>query len=191
MSTMKSLACTYTNGIIKFFYFTSNFFQLGCGSFQMFRNNILYGNISTCCCCCKHEGSCFNLIRNDRILCAVKLLYTFNTDHISTCALNVRTHAVQEIGNVYNMGLSGCVLNNGTSGSQGSSHHNIDRCTNRYNIQKNMTAMEVFCFSNNCSMKNIYRCSKCPESFQMLVNRTASDVTASRKRHFCMFIFAK
>ena len=40
-------------------------------------------------------------------------------------------------------------------------------------------------------MKNINFRTKGSESFQMLIDRTASDIAATWKRNFCSFIFAK
>ena len=105
MSAMKSAHCTYTYGIIKLLNFTSDFLKLGCSSFEMLWNYILNCDITTGSCCSEHKGSCLNLVRNDGILCAVKLLNTLDTDHICTSTFDIGSHAVQEVGNVNHMRL--------------------------------------------------------------------------------------
>ena len=54
-----------------------------------------------------------------------------------------------------------------------------------------MASMKFICFRNNCSMHDIYLCTKRSESLQMLVDRTASDVASTWKRYLCMFILTK
>ena len=107
MSAMKSAHCTYTYGIIKLLNFTSDFLKLSCSSFEMLWNYILNCDIPTGSCCSEHKGSCLDLVRNDGILCAVKLLNTLDTDHICTSTFDIGSHAVQEVGNIYYMWLSG------------------------------------------------------------------------------------
>ena len=191
MSAMKSAHCTYTYGIIKLLNFTSDFLKLGCSSFEMLWNYILNCDITTGSCCSEHKGSCLNLVRNDGILCAVKLLNTLDTDHICTSTFDIGSHAVQEVGNIYYVWLSGSIFNNRTSWCKRCCHHNIDSCSYRNYIQENMASMKIRCLGNNGSMKNINFRTKGSETFQMLVNRTASDIAATWKRNFCSFIFAK
>ena len=159
MSAVKSLSGTYTYRIIKFFNLTSDLFKLCSCCFKMLRDNILYCNISTGCSSSKHKRSRFNLIRNDRVFCTMKFLNSFDTDNICSCTLDVCSHTVQEVGHVYDMWLSRRILDRSTSGCQRSSHHNIDRCTNRYNIQENMASVKVLCLCYTCTMKDVYLCS--------------------------------
>ena len=54
-----------------------------------------------------------------------------------------------------------------------------------------MASMKFICFRNNSTVHNINICTKCSESLQMLINRTASNITSAWKRYFCMFIFTQ
>ena len=66
-----------------------------CGDrLQMLRDHIFYGNITAGDRCGTHKCSGLDLIRDDRIVCSVKTSYTFDTDHIRTCAFNVCAHTV-------------------------------------------------------------------------------------------------
>ena len=58
-------------------------------------------------------------------------------------------------------------------------------------IKENMAAMKIRCLCNNCAVKNIHLGTKGSESFQMLVDRTASNIASAWKRNFRSFIFAK
>ena len=191
MSSVQSPSCTDANCIVKFLHFTANLFQLCSGCFQMLGNYIFYCNVSACSSRRKHKGSCLDLIRNNRIFCAVKLLHTFYADNVCSGALNVSSHAVQEVSYINYMRLSGRIFDNRASRSHRCCHHNVDGCANRHNIQENMASVKIFRTCHNRPMKNLYICSQSPEALQMLVNGTASDIASARKRHLRMFIFSK
>ena len=159
MSAVKSLACTYTYCIIKFFNLTSDLFKFGSCCLKMFRDNILNCNIPASCGSSKHKSSCLDLVRNDRILCTMKFLNTLDTDNISSRTLDVGSHTVQEVRNVYNMRLSRCILDRSTARCHRSCHHNVDRRTYRYNIKENMASMKVLCLCNDRTMKDVHICT--------------------------------
>ena len=191
MRTMKHMRRTDTNRIIKLLNLTPDLLKLRSRSLQMLRNNITDRNITTRSRSSKHKSTCLNLIRNNRILCTVKLLNTTDTDHIRTSTLNIRTHTVQEIGHVNNMRLPCSILNNGTAGCHRSSHHNINRSTNRNHIQENVAAMKILSLGNNSTMTDINLRTKSTESLQMLIDRSAADIASARKRNFRMLVLAK
>ena len=157
----------------------------------MLRNNIQYRYISPGSCCCEHECSCFNLIRDHRIFCAVETLYTTDLDHVCTCSSDVGSHAVQEVCNVYNVRLFRNIFQNGKSFCHSCCHHNIDGCSNTYNVKINMFSNKTVCFCNNLAMFDIYICTKCTESFEMLVNWSASDIASSWKCNFGTSVLSK
>ena len=116
---------------------------------------------------------------------------TCDTDDIRTCAFDSGSHAVQEVGYIYHMGFFCRIFNDGISLCHGSSHHNIDGRTYTDHVQENMRSMEFFCFRNNKSMFNTGCRTHSFKAFQMLIDRTASNVAASRKRDFCSLVFSK
>ena len=60
----------------------------------MLRYHILYGNVTTGNRRSAHKGARLDLVRNNGILRAMKLSYTFDTDGIRTSSLNVGSHTV-------------------------------------------------------------------------------------------------
>ena len=54
-----------------------------------------------------------------------------------------------------------------------------------------MCTFQLLCICNHQTMADIYRRTKCPESFQVKIKRTASDITSTRKSYLRMFIFSK
>ena len=106
----------------------------------MLRNHVFHHDIALGGCCGKHKGSCLDLVRNDRVLRAMKLLHSADTDHIGSCTLDVGSHAVQEVCHINNMRLTGGVLDDRIALCHGSCHHNIDGRTYRNGIQENMTS---------------------------------------------------
>ena len=158
----------------------------------MFRNYIFDQNIAACCRCSEHIGSCLDHIRHNRIICTVQHLHTSDTDHIRTGTLDIGTHAVQEVCCIYNVWLFCRIFNNGISFCHRCCHHNINGCTYRYSIHENMSSMKsVRCRCHDGTVFDIDGCTQCTEAFQMQIDRAASDVTATRQRYFCFFIFSE
>ena len=180
-----------TNRIVELFYLASSLDQLCCGCFQMLRNDIFYKYITACCCNCKHESTCLDLIRNNRIFCLVKFLHSHNSNHIRSCSTNVCAHTVQKVCHINDMRFFRCILNDSLSLSHRCRHHNIDSCTNGYFIHINMCSAQAFCLCNYKSVGNVNRCAHGTESLDVQVDRTASNITSTRKCNFCLFIFSK
>ena len=44
-----------------------------------------YRHISACCCSGKHKCSCFDLIRNDGVLCLMQGLHSTDLNHVCSC----------------------------------------------------------------------------------------------------------
>ena len=191
MSTMKFMRRTNTNRIIKLLNLTADLLKLGSRSLQMLRNNITDRNITTRSSCRKHKRTSLDLIRNDRILRTMKLLNTTDTDHIRTGTLDIRTHAVQEVRHINNMRLPCSILNDRTTSRHRSSHHNIDGSAYRNHIQEDMAAMKILRLRNDRTMTDIHIRAKSTETFQMLIDRSAADITSTRKRNLRMFILTK
>ena len=123
-------------------------------------------------CSCHHKGTCFNLIRYYSILRTMQTFDPFYTDNIGTCTLYICTHTIQEISQINHMWFFRSIFNNGLTVSHNSSHHNIDRCPYRNNIQINMIADQFLCIGIDDAMFNGNICTKCRESFNMLINRS-------------------
>ena len=142
---MNELLLTYyTHCFIIFFNPASNLYKLGTYSFKVFRDNILDKHI-TGCSRCNHKGSCFYLIRNNRICGSMQFLNALNSDNICTGALDIGTHTVKEIGNVNYMRLLSCILNSRSSLCQACCKHNVNSGSNRYNIHIYVPADKLLC----------------------------------------------
>ena len=70
-----------------------------------------------------------------------------------------------------------------------SSHHHIDRCPDCHNIKIQMRSAKFLRLCDNLAVFNIDVRTKSPKSFQMLIDRSASDIASSRQRNFRSFIF--
>ena len=156
----------------------------------MLWNYIFYHHIASGCCCCTHKGTSLDLIRNNRIFCAVKPLYAPDTDCVCSCTLNIGSHTVKEVCHIYDMGLLGSILKDRLSLCHSSSHHDIDGRSHRNHIQINMTCHQINGMGDHCSALNLYICSQRPEALNMLVNGAASDIAASGKRNLSALVFS-
>ena len=157
----------------------------------MLRNHIEYCHVALCHGCSKHKGTCLNLIRNNRILRPVKSAYTFDLDHIRTCASDISSHAVQEVGNIYYMRLFCHIFKNRHTLCHRSCHHHIDRSSYADNVKINMASHKSVRIGKNLSVLNLHFRSKGTESLQMLIDRSASDIAPARKCHFRVLILTE
>ena len=157
----------------------------------MLRNNILDQNISPRGGCGAHERGSFYLIRNNRVSCSMKLLDTLNSYDIRTCTLDICTHAVQKIGNIDHMRLLSGILYYRASFSKRCCKHNVDCRANRLHIKVYMASHKPVRRCRNHSVCCIYLSPHRLKAVDMLVYRSCSDITASRKRDMCILVFSK
>ena len=84
----------HPHGVVKLRHLTADFIQLCRYGFQVLGNHILYHHIAPGNGGGAHKRPCFNLIGNNGIFCAVKFLYTSDTDNIRSGSLDICPHAV-------------------------------------------------------------------------------------------------
>ena len=65
----------------------------------------------------------------------MELIHPVDTNGIRTGTLDVRTHGVEEVGQVNDMGLLGGILNGGHAVRQGGGHHDVHRCADGDHVQ--------------------------------------------------------
>ena len=157
----------------------------------MLRYNILDKNIAACNCCCTHKCSCFNLVRYNRICCAVKLINTFYSYYICTCAFYVSTHTVKQISYINHMWFLRCILYNCVSFCKYCGKHNVNRSSHRLHIKVNMPSYKPVSLSCNHSICCVHFSSHSLKTVNMLVYRSGSDITASRKCNMRLPVFSK
>ena len=157
----------------------------------MLRDHIQYGNVSLCRCRRKHKGSGFDLIRNDRILTLMECFHSADLDHIGSGSADIRSHTVQKVRHIHDMRLFRHIFHDRHTVCHCRSHHHVDRRADTDHVKIQMCAAKLFRLRNDLSMLDIHIGTQCAESFQMLVDRTASDIASARKRHLRTFIFSK
>ena len=170
--------------IVRFFHIAADFHQLRADGFQMLGNHILHRHIPSGGRCREHKGTSFNLVGDDGIFCSVELLHTADPDHIRSRALDVRSHAVQEIGEIHHMGFLCGVLDDGKTVRKGRRHHDIDGRPHADHVHVQMTPLQGLRFRDDQAMFDTHVCPQRLKSLDVLVDWTASDVTAAGKSHF-------
>ena len=121
----------------------------------------------------------------------MKLRHAFDPDHIRSCTLDIGAHAVKHIGHINHMRLLRRILQDRIPLGKGRCQHNIDGRTDRNHVKINMTAAKMIRIHNYHAMVDLRSCTKTTEALQVLVNRTASDVTAAGQRDLRLFIFSE
>ena len=82
------------------------------------------------------------------------------------------------------------ILDHGLPFRHHGSHHHIHGSAHRYHIHINMIATESLRLRDDQTMLNPHIGSQRTEPFDMLVYRTQPNITATRKRHLCLPVFA-
>ena len=191
MRTFQSALGDYSHRVIELLHLASDLQQFGCGGFQMLGDHVHHCHIPLCGRCGKHKCARLDLIRDDRVLCPVELLYASDTDHVRSGSSDVGSHAVKEVGNVYNVRLFCHVFQDGQAFCHSSCHHHIDGGSHADHIKINMLSYQLCSLGNDLSVFDLHVRSQGTEPFEMLVDGTAADIAASGKRHFRALIFSK
>ena len=177
-----------TDGIFPFRNFYIHFIQLCCQRIHVFGNDIFYQHIAACDRCCDHVCTSFDLVRDDCVLCAFQFRYTFDTDHVCTGTLDICTHHVQIVCCIYNVGFFCCVFNCCCAFCHSSSQHYVDCCAYAHLVHVNRCTNQFFCISFNHAIFFDDCCTQRTETFQVQVDRSFAEVTATGHGNFCFFV---
>ena len=150
---MLSRFSNHTHLIISLDYLASNLNQLCRDRLKMLRNHILDRHITSGRRRRKHKGSRLDLIRNNRILRSMKATNTTDTDDIGSRALDICSHAVEEVCNIHNVRLLCRILKDCLTLCESRCHHDIDRCSDRNHI-------EIDRMRNHCPAINLNLCAQ-------------------------------
>ena len=168
----------------------SHFNKLGTDRLKVLGDYVLDCYIAHGSCCCHHKGSGFDLIRDDGVLCTMKLLNALDTDDISTCALYIGSHTVEEVGNINDVRFLSRVLDDGLTLCHSSCHHDVDGGSYADNIEVDVTSDKLISFGIN-DVLNVDLSTKRCKSLDMLVNRTKPDMASAGKCNSGILILAK
>ena len=83
------------------------------------------------------------------------------------------------------------IFNNGKSSCLNRRKHNVDGCADRHDIHINRCADKFFCLCTHNAVNNINLCAEHLETLYMLVDRSYTKITATRKRNICLAESAK
>ena len=87
-----------------------------------------------------HQRAGFNLVRNDGLGAAVQALHSADPDDISTGALDLRAHTVQEVRKVNDMRLFSRVIDEGLAFGLNGGEHHVHCRADGYHIKEHVSA---------------------------------------------------
>ena len=102
--------------------------------FQMLGDNIGDQHVATGRSGGDHKGAGLDLVGDDGVNSAVKLLYAANLDDIGAGAHDVSAHGVQEVCQIYNVRFLGGVFDHRQPSGTNRSQHGVHGCANGYHI---------------------------------------------------------
>ena len=104
---LQRLGCHHADTVIRFLYFTADLQQLRRNRLQMLGDHIFHRYIALGHRCREHKCARLDLVGDHGILSTMQMGYTLDTDNISSRTLDVGSHTVQKVRQVYHMGLLG------------------------------------------------------------------------------------
>ena len=89
------------------------------------------------------ERAGFDAVGNDAVLRAFQLGYAFHADGGRACAFDLRSHLVQQVGEVGDFGLAGAVLQDGFAFGEGRGHEQVFGAGDGDLVENNFRALEA------------------------------------------------
>ena len=131
------------DGIVVFGYAHAHFQQLGRQRFHVRGNAAVDGHVAAGGGGGDHEGAGFDLVGNNGVGGAVQMLHAPDADDVGAGALDARAHAVEEVGQVHDVGLLGHVVHHrGAFGAHGG-QHDVDGAAHGDKIKKHIAPGEA------------------------------------------------
>ncbi len=128
-----------------------------------------------------HQRASLDLIGNDRIGRAVEMLLTADADHIRAGALDLRAHGVEEVGQVNDMGLLGCVVDGGVALGLDCRHHHVDGAAHGHHIKEHVAADKLVRPGNDAAAHGIHLSAQGFKALDVLVDGAGADGTSAGK----------
>ena len=115
----------------------------------------------------------------------MEAFHTANLDGIRTGTADTGTHGVQEVGQIHDMRLLGCVLNDGLTGQKAGCHDDVDGSAYADHVQTDTAAMKPHCTGGQVDivLRLIHIGTQGPEAFDMLVDGTGCKVAPAGQCH--------
>ena len=135
-----------------------------------------------------HIGARLDLVRNDGIGAAPERVHPPDLHRIRARAGDPGTHGVEEVGQVHDMGLLGCVFNHGLAGKQGSRHHDIDGSAHACHIQADPGPVESLFpgLQGDILLRLVHIGTQGLKSLDVLIDGPGGKIAASGKGHMGM-----
>ena len=128
------------------------------------------------------EGSRFDAVGNDAVLRTVQFTYTLNADGGRACAFNLRSHFVEQVGKIGDLGFARAVLQNSLAFGEGRGHQQVFCAGDRNFVENNFRAFEALGRGFDVSMFLCNLRAKAFKSFDVQVDRSSANRAAAGKR---------
>ncbi len=161
--------------------------KLGDDRLQMRRYDVRNSERPASDCRSQHKSPSLNSVWDNGMFGSMQTCDSLDFDGVSACALDLRSHFVQEVRKVDNLRLLSCVFDKSRALGQNSRHHDILSRTHARKVKVNRVADEPLrsCDSLDIAFVVVQRdnCAQCLQSLQMKVNWSCTDCAAARQRN--------
>ncbi len=135
----------------------------------------------------KHESSCLYPIGNDRMFCSMQLVHTFDFDRVRSRTFDFCAHFIQKVCQINDFGFFCGIFQICDAMCQNGSHHYVLRRSHTRKVEINRIAYQTLrsCCGFYISLLIVdgNDRSQSFQSFQVQVDRSCTDCTASRQRN--------
>ena len=110
----------------------------------------------------------------------MQIVFAVDLDDICACASDISAHRVEEIRNINDVRLLGCILDNCLSLSPYSRKHSVHRSAYSNEIEIDLVAYQLVSLDMVCAPLYLVGSAQSFESFQVLVDRSVTERTSAR-----------
>ena len=161
-----------SDGILMFENGNAHFAQLAGNALEVLGDDVLDENLAARARDSRHIRPGLDLVRDDGIETAVETARSADFYDVSAGAANVGAHGVKEVSEIDNVRLPGGVLDESIAISEGGAEHEIDRGTDRDDVEIYRSAAQTA--AGRCRDDAVLHChlrAHGDETFHVLVDR--------------------
>jgi hypothetical protein len=151
---------------------------------------VLDGDIATRHSCHTDERTDFNHVGQHGVLCSMQLFHTFDGEQVRCDAADLRTHAVQHLAQLLNVGFAGSVVYLGRPFGQCCSHDDVGCTGHRCFVQEHVFALQMVGIDvvDATLLVVCELCTEFADTLEVGVESASAYLVTSRFCHTCLVV---
>ena len=167
--------------VVAFLDVHTAFYELCDDRLYVIGHHVFYQDITSCNSCGHHESARFNPVGYDCVPRSVERGNAFDTNGIGTRAFHLRAHFIHEVCKVDDFRLLCRVFYYCVAFGECCGHHDVFRGSDAGKIQVDLSSCQLIGSRFHITVSLLDFCSQSLESFEMKIDRSGANSTASRQ----------